>query len=107
MAKTKIKKGKTPWQDKVLDNMEKADDEVSRQREHDRKRLKELTKDAVEIPKDFKPVSTYSLGESEAESELKRAKARFLNKLSDLMEDLPDSDLGKAIHQQLTKDIRT
>jgi hypothetical protein len=104
MAKDKIKTGKQ----KSL-----MGDEVSRQQEHDRKRLKkgkttwqEKVLDKMEN-EDIQPLTRYSFGESEAESELKRAKARFLNKLSDLMEDLPDSELGKAIHKQLTKDIRT
>jgi hypothetical protein len=81
MAKDKIKTGKP----KSL-----MGDEVSRQREYEQSRIQPGI--------NLDPTN---------QGELNKAKARFLNKLSDLMEDLPDSELGKAIHQQLTKDIRT
>jgi hypothetical protein len=82
MAKDKIKTGKP----KSL-----MGDEVSRQREY----------------QEYQSLQSGINLDPTNQGELNKAKARFLNKLSDLMEDLPDSDLGKAIHQQLTKDIRT
>jgi hypothetical protein len=98
MAKDKIKTGKP----KSL-----MGDEVSRQQEHDRKRLMDLAKSATEIPKDFKPVYSYNIGESEADTELKKARARLMNALSGLIERWPESQVAEALADKIMKDIST